>query len=379
MPQKPPAAPGQNFAEADTPALVIDLDAFERNLDWMAAFGRQAGIAIRPHAKSHKSPEIARRQIALGASGQCCQKVSEAEVLVDGGVGNVLVTNEIVGRAKLARLAALADRARIGICIDDPAAVTELAMAAAESDAQLDVYLEIDVGQARCGIVAGEPAARLAQAVAKEKHLRFAGLQAYHGAAQHARTLAERKDKIGGAVTRVKETLAALKAAGLDCPSVTGAGTGTYEIEAASGVYTELQPGSYVFMDADYGRNLDAAGQPFRTFENALFVAATVMSATAPERAVVDAGHKALAIDSGMPEPWALAGVRYHRPSDEHGVLDLTQCNNRPRRGNRVLLVPGHCDPTVNLHDWYVGVRGLHTPQAVVEALWPVAARGALF
>jgi D-serine deaminase-like pyridoxal phosphate-dependent protein len=132
-------------------------------------------------------------------------------------------------------------------------------------------------------------------------------------------------------------------------------------------------------MDADYARNLDAAGKPFQAFENALFVAATVMSATQPERAIVDAGHKALAVDSGMPEPWQLAGVRYHRPSDEHGVLDLSQCNDRPRRGDRVLLVPGHCDPTVNLHDWYVGVRALHTKAAKVEVVWSVAARGALF
>ncbi len=379
MIRMPPAQAGQEFAEVDTPALILDLDAFERNLDRMAAFSTRSGVAIRPHAKAHKSPEIARLQISRGAVGVCCQKVSEAEILVDGGISDVLVANEIVGAPKLKRLAALATHARVGVCIDDAAAVAELAHAAADAGTLLNVLVELDVGQGRCGMAAGEPAARLAQAIAREKHLRFAGLQAYHGTAQHTRLAAERAEHVASAVAKVKETLRALAAAGLACPSVTGAGTGTHEIEAASGVYTELQPGSYIFMDADYGRNLDASGKPYQAFENALFVAATVMSAAAPERAVVDAGHKALAVDSGMPEPWQLAGVRYHRPSDEHGVLDLSQCNDRPRRGDRVLLVPGHCDPTVNLHDWYVGVRGLHTKAAKVEVVWPVAARGALF
>jgi D-serine deaminase-like pyridoxal phosphate-dependent protein len=165
----------------------------------------------------------------------------------------------------------------------------------------------------------------------------------------------------------------------LEATTIAGAGTGTFENEAASGVYTELQAGSYVFMDADYARNKRADGEPFDTFEHALFVCATVMSTPVPERVVVDAGHKALAVDSGMPAPWQLSGATYHRPSDEHGNLDVTACNDRPVRGGKVLLVPSHCDPTVNLHDWYVGVRGLNGGQAQVECLWPVAARGALF
>jgi D-serine deaminase-like pyridoxal phosphate-dependent protein len=170
-----------------------------------------------------------------------------------------------------------------------------------------------------------------------------------------------------------------LASLGLRADKVTGAGTGTYEYEAASTVYDELQPGSYIFMDADYARNRRVDGAAFDAFEHALFVYATVMSRPAPERAIVDAGHKALAVDSGMPVAWRLEGAVYHRPSDEHGILDLTACRQRPARGEKVLLVPGHCDPTVNLHDWYVGVRGLATPQARVESLWPVAARGALF
>jgi D-serine deaminase-like pyridoxal phosphate-dependent protein len=375
----PPAAAGMPLEAVDTPALLVDLDAFERNLERMAAFVRSAGVHLRPHAKTHKSPVIALKQMALGAVGVCCQKVSEAEVMVDGGVGDVLVSNEVAGSAKLDRLAALASRARVGVCVDDADGVAELEAAAAKAGTCLDVLVEIDVGGRRCGVAAGEPAARLAQLVAGSAHLRFAGLQAYHGSAQHLREAAERKAQIAAAVERVKQTLRALKSAGLDTAHVTGAGTGTYENEAASGVYTELQAGSYVFMDADYGRNKRADGGPFDTFEQALFVYATAMSTPVPERVVIDAGHKALSVDSGMPLPWQMPGANYHRPSDEHGILDVTACNRRPRRGDRVLIVPGHCDPTVNLHDWYVGVRGLATAAARVESVWPVAARGALF
>jgi D-serine deaminase-like pyridoxal phosphate-dependent protein len=379
MSMKPPAAIGMALAEVDTPALLIDLDAFERNLRRMADFAANAGVRLRAHAKTHKSPDIAARQIALGAVGVCCQKVSEAEVLVAGGVGDVLVTNEIAGAAKLARLAALARRAKIGVCVDDEDNVAELETAAAGADTQLDVLVEIDVGGRRCGATPGAPAARIARRIADSSHLTFAGLQAYHGSAQHVREAEERRALIARAVGHVEETRRALAEVGLEASRVTGGGTGSYENEAASGVYDELQCGSYIFMDADYARNKRGDGGPFDAYEHALFVYAAVMSRPAPDRAVVDAGLKAFSVDSGMPMPWRRPGAVYHRPSDEHGVLDLTACKQELRRGGRVLLVPGHCDPTVNLHDWYVGIRGMATGEPRVECVWPVAARGALF
>jgi D-serine deaminase-like pyridoxal phosphate-dependent protein len=383
MPSLQPAAPGQALAEVDTPALLIDLDAFERNLERMADFVAGAGVRLRAHAKTHKSPIIAARQVALGAVGVCCQKVAEAEVMVAGGIGDVLVSNEVAGAAKLDRLAALARRARIGVCVDDAANVAELEAAAARAGAAIDVLVEIDVGGRRCGTAPGAPAAAIARLVADAPHLRFAGLQAYHGSAQHVREAAERRALIARAAELVQETHRALAAVGLEARVVSGAGTGTCEIEAASGVWTELQCGSYIFMDADYARNRSADGSPFATYEHALFVYTTAISVPAAERAVVDAGLKALSTDSGMPTPWHLPGVAYHRPSDEHGVLDLAAATVRPVRGDKVLLVPGHCDPTVNLHDWYVcvrgGVRGLGTEAARVECVWPVAARGAVF
>jgi D-serine deaminase-like pyridoxal phosphate-dependent protein len=374
-----PAAPGTALAQIDTPALLIDLDAFERNLKRMAEFAANAGIRLRPHAKTHKSPIIAAKQIALGAVGICCQKVSEAEVMVEGGVADILLSNEIAGQRKLERLARLARRARLSVCVDDAEGIAELEAAARRATTRLDVLVEIDVGGRRCGAAPGAAAAQLAREIARSSHLNFAGLQAYHGSAQHLRDAGERGEAIGRAILCVQETQRALASLGLSADKVTGAGTGSYEYEAASTVYDELQPGSYIFMDADYARNRRADGAAFDAFEHALFVYATVMSRPAPERAIVDAGHKAVAVDSGMPVAWKLEGAVYHRPSDEHGILDLTACGQRPARGDKVLLVPGHCDPTVNLHDWYVGVRGLATPQARVESLWPVAARGALF
>ncbi len=379
MSQPPPAAAGMPLSQVDTPALVVDLDAFERNLARMADFVRGTGVRLRPHAKTHKSPIIAGKQIALGAVGVCCQKVSEAEVMVEGGVNDVLVSNEVAGASKLERLAALGRRARIGVCVDNEENVAELEAAAAKAGTKLDVLVEIDVGGRRCGVAPGTAAARLAERIARAPHLEFAGLQAYYGSAQHVREAGERTAQIARAVAHVNETQHALEAAGLRASTVSGAGTGTYENEAASGVYTELQAGSYVFMDADYARNKRADGMAFDAFEHALFVYATVMSQPAPDRAVIDAGLKALSVDSGMAVPWGMPGALYHRPSDEHGVLDLAGCGLRPGRGDKVLLVPGHCDPTVNLHDWYVGVRGFGGPEPRVESVWPVAARGALF
>jgi 3-hydroxy-D-aspartate aldolase len=367
------------LADVDTPALIIDLDAFERNLRRMADAVGQASVRLRPHAKTHKSPEVARRQLALGAVGVCCQKVAEAEVMVAGGISDVLVSNEVAGTRKLTRLAALARQARIGVCVDDAANVEEIERAAAAAQARIDVLVEIDVGGRRCGVAPGAAAAQLALRVAASKHLSFQGLQAYYGSAQHVREAAERQAHIERAVAHVKATLDALEGAGLSAHVVSGAGTGTYEHEAASRVYNELQPGSYVFMDADYARNKRADGGPFDRFEHALFVYASIMSAPVPERRVLDAGLKAVAIDSGMPVPWQLPGAVYLRPSDEHGNLDVAACARPPGRGDKILLVPGHCDPTVNLHDWYVGVRGLAGAEARVETLWPVAARGAVF
>ncbi|HEY3848541.1 MAG TPA: DSD1 family PLP-dependent enzyme [Acetobacteraceae bacterium] len=373
MLQSPPAQPGMREEEIDTPALLIDLDAFEFNLDRMAALLAPTGVKLRAHAKTHKSPVIAKLQMARGAVGQCVQKVAEAEVLAWGGIPDILVSNEVVGAGKLARLCALTHIAKVAVCVDDAAQVAMLETAAADAGIRLPVLVEIDVGAARCGIAPGPDAVALAQRIAGSKHLVFGGLQAYQGSAQHKRTVAERRTLIAGAVDASRRTVEQLRQQGLACPIVGGAGTGTFEIEAHSGVYTEMQAGSYVFMDADYARNMDADGAPISTFRHALFVLATVMSAPKPGLAVLDAGHKAVSVDSGFPLIWQRPDIRYVSASDEHGKLDVASETTMPKLGEKLRLVPGHCDPTVDRYDWYVGVRGRR-----VECLWPIAARGGM-
>jgi len=370
---RPPAAVGDPVDAVDTPALVVDLAALERNLGRMADVARKAGVHLRPHAKTHKDPVIAHLQIALGAVGVCCQKVAEAEIMVNSGVHDVLVSNEIVGAAKLRRLASLARRAAISVCVDDASQVDALDQAARERDVVLGVLVEINVGGNRAGVEPGAPVLALARRVAAARALRFRGLQAYYGAAQHMREDSDRRAAIAAAVAVVDETSKLLRSSGLPCDTITGGGTGTYGLEANSSVYTEIQPGSYVFMDVDYRRNRRADGGPFEDFEQSLFVLSTVMSHGAHDRALVDAGLKSVSTDSGMPLVAGRPDLTYVRAADEHGRLEVAPTGPPLRLGDKLWLIPGHCDPTVNLHDWYVGIR-----EGVVEAVWPVAARGAI-
>lgn len=368
-----PARVGMALADVDTPALLVDLDAYERNLNKMQSFADDAGLRLRPHAKTHKCAVIAGQQMALGAVGVCCQKVSEAEALVHAGVNDVLVSNEVIGASKLERLAAMAELASIGVCVDDAENIADLSRVADRYGVTLDVLVEIDVGAGRCGVATVEQAVELARRVGVAHGLRFQGLQAYQGAAQHIRAQAARRAAIEQAAAQVADTRRVLNDAGLDCKIISGAGTGTFPFEAQSGVYTELQCGSYIFMDADYGRNRTESGDYFRDFENSLFVLTTVMSKTRPGLAVVDAGLKAISVDSGLPLIHDLEQVTYVGVSDEHGQLDTTHADDMVRLGDKLKLIPGHCDPTVNLYDWYVGYRGER-----VESIWPIVARGAV-
>jgi D-serine deaminase-like pyridoxal phosphate-dependent protein len=350
---------------------LLDLDAFEANLDTMAAHLAGTGAKLRAHAKTHKSTVVAQQQISRGAVGQCVQKVAEAEALAWGGVSNILVSNQVVGASKLARLAALARICTIAVCADDASQVAAIAEAARDGGVVLTVLVEIDVGMGRAGVAPGSEAVALARLIADNPHLRFGGLQAYHGRAQHLRKPEERHFAIGAAIESVRRSVDMLRQQGLECPIIGGAGTGTFELEAASGLYNEIQAGSYCFMDADYARNLDASGKPVSMFRHALFVLSTVMSTARPGIAVLDAGHKAVAVDSGMPLVWERPGIRYVGASDEHGKLELGEGAEAPRLGEKLRLVPGHCDPTVDRYDWYVGIR-----KGRVECLWPVSARG---
>jgi D-serine deaminase-like pyridoxal phosphate-dependent protein len=376
-----PARVGEGVETIDTPALVIDLDAMDRNLATMALFARAHGMRLRPHAKMHKCAAIARLQIDAGAVGVCVQKVSEAEALADAGIGDIYISNEVIAEAKLARVAALAGRVKLAIAVDSALGVQRLADAVKAAGTALDVFVEIDVGQGRCGVAPAAAGALAHQVVSHgqpERGLRFAGLQAYHGRAQHLRSAAEREAAIRHAVALVRAAQASVTSAGIACPLVTGAGTGSFVYEAASAVYGELQPGSYLFMDADYAANEAAPHAP--RFEHALFVKSQVMSRGA-SHAVVDAGHKSHAIDSGLPRVWSLSGapaLAFTNGGDEHGILLAHGSAVLPELGATVWLVPGHCDPTVNLHTHFVGVRG-GLAAGHVACIWPIDARGRVF
>jgi D-serine deaminase-like pyridoxal phosphate-dependent protein len=367
-----PALIGATKDEIETPALVVDLDAFERNLGKMAAFAAGQGVRLRPHAKTHKCPTIARMQIAAGAVGQCCQKVGEAEALVRGGVHDVLVSNEVVGAQKLRRLAALAHQATIALCFDAPEQVTAASQAATEAGVVLGGLVEIDVGMQRCGVASPQAAVALAQRIAEAPGLEFRGLQAYHGTAQHLSTWQERRAAIDGAARVVQATVAAMGSAGLSCSLVSGAGTGTFRMEGASGLWNELQAGSYLFMDTEYARIGGERGGTYDEFAHSLFVLATVMSTPTPERAIVDAGLKSYSAEKGLPWVHGRQGLEVTGVSDEHGKIRIGPDAQPLKLGDRVMLIPGHCDPTINLHDWYVGLRN-----GRVETLWPITARGA--
>jgi D-serine deaminase-like pyridoxal phosphate-dependent protein len=381
------ALTGQGVAAIDTPAAVIDLDAMERNLARMAAFARTHGVRLRPHAKMHKSAFLARLQMQAGAVGVCVQKTSEAEALAAAGVTDIYISNEVIDAAKLRRVAALAQRlqaagGRLAMAVDSLEGIARLAaafeaLAAGTAPPLVDVFVEIDVGQGRCGVPPGEAAVTLAQAIAAQPVLRFAGLQAYHGRAQHQRGVDERRDAIARAARAVQDTRARIEAAGLAVPLVTGAGTGTFALETASGAWGELQAGSYLFMDADYAANAHDPAQP--AFEHALFIKSQVISVSAAH-AVCDAGHKSHAIDSGLPRVHALPGqppLTFANGGDEHGILHPPDGSALPGLGDTVWLIPGHCDPTVNLHDHLIGVRG-GLEHGTVERIIRVDARGAL-
>ena len=364
----------------DTPALCIDLDAMERNIAAMAEFCRGKGVALRPHAKTHKSVNIAARQIAAGAIGICCATVGEAEVMVAGGVSGVLVTSPQVTPPKIARVIALNLAAEDGITVvvDHPQNVADLAAAASASGKALDVLVDFSSGHHRTGAATGEEAIMLAHGVhAQASELRFAGLQAYYGNLQHVASRTEREVKARRQHDVIARLVGKLRAAGLPAQVVTGAGTGTHDIDAEAKVFTEMQAGSYIFMDVEYADAL-RDGRNALPFETSLFVQTAVVSvesATVPGGYVTtDAGLKCFATEGPKPEviSGGPPGATYGYAGDEHGRLFYPLWTSpAPVLGQRIELVTPHCDPTVNLHDFYHVVRG----DTLVD-IWPVDARG---
>ena len=368
-----PAVPGMDEADIQTPCLILDLDALERNIRKMGDYATAHGMRHRAHGKMHKSVDVLKLQQDLGAAvGVCCQKVSEAEVFARGGIKDVMVSNQVTDPAKIDRLARMPKLgARVLVCVDDPENVKALSAAAVKHGTQIEALVEIDCGAGRCGVSSTQEVVNIARLIDAAPGLKFAGIQAYQGAMQHLDSYDDRKAKLDLAIAQVADAVQGLKSQGLECDIVGGGGTGSYYFESNSGVYNELQCGSYAFMDADYGRILDKNGKRIDQgeWENALFILTSVLSHSKADKAIVDAGLKAQSVDSGLPTVYGRDDVTYLKCSDEHGVV--ADPNGALKVNDKLRLVPGHCDPTCNVHDWYVGVRG-----GKVETVWPVSARG---
>lgn len=352
-----------------TPALLLDLDAFEDNIRKMASHLKARHKGFRPHGKTHKCPEIARALLGAGAVGICAARLSEAEVFADHGIGGLLVTTAVVGRDKIARAVALARKAPDTMFVVDDEQNARDIDDAATGGTPIKVLIDLYFG--RTGIEPGEPSLRLAKLIDSLPNLTLEGLQSYDGQAAHTTPFTARGARTNGNMAKAAETRKMIEAAGIRCPIVTGGSTGTYRFDSENPGMTELQPGSFIFMDLDYGKIGGPDTAEYRDFRNALSVVTTVVS-TPPGFAIVDGGYKAFSTDRPFPpQPIDLPGVEYGWAGDEHGRLDVSKSARRLRVGDRIEFIPPHCDPTVNLYDRIYALRGDR-----VEAIWSIAARG---
>jgi 3-hydroxy-D-aspartate aldolase len=360
-------------ADLNTPVLVLDLAALDRNIGAMAALTDSHGIGLRPHAKTHKSVDIAKRQLAAGALGLCCAKIGEAEVLADGGITGILITSPVAAPRAIERLAMLAKRAAgLMAVVDHPGVAERIDAELAAANAVLDVIIDIDPGIARTGVASPETGVALARTIAGLPRLTLRGVQYYCGSQQHIEGYADRRAAIAERTDYLKSVIAALADAGFVPEIVTGSGTGTHRIDLELGVFTEWQAGSYVFMDKQY-LDCDLTGDGTVPFETSLGVDARIVSANRPGLVTIDAGYKSLSTDGGV------AVVRRGAPEDalfafmgdEHSALIAPDIGRRLAPGDPVTLTVPHCDPTVNLYDHYHVVTG-----DTLAAIWPVGARG---
>jgi 3-hydroxy-D-aspartate aldolase len=363
-----PAKIGMNVNEIQTPCLVIDYNKFEKNILKMKNFVLNNNVRLRPHAKMHKSFDVANFQIKFGgAHGICCQKVSEAEVFVRKGIKDILITNQVTDLFKINRLTSISsDEIKLACCVDDEENIININKSAKEKNTQIDLYIEFDCGANRCGIQSFDEIEKLILLINKLNFVNFVGFQAYNGSIQHIEDFITRKEEVK--ITSIKINKLKEKF-NIFSPIITGVGTGCFDLEVSENVYDEIQVGSYAFMDAHYSSlKHDNKLNNTNDFENSLFVLSSVMSNAIDKQAVVDAGLKSIAVDSGLPKVFA-SNVDYLKCSDEHGIINDPE--NSLNINDKLFLIPGHCDPTCNLHDWYVVMKN----DTVID-IWPVSARG---
>ena len=358
------------LSQLDTPVLLIEEDAFLRNMKHMQDLAVEANIAYRPHAKAHKSAEIAKMQIDAGASGVCCAKLGEAEVLVSHDIKDILITTPVIGISKLTRMMRIANKAKISVVVDNSNNITEMAAVAQTCGTRPDVVIEVDVGQGRCGVPPGEATLKLAYEVMNADWLNFKGLQGYQGAIQMTESFAERDTAARKAVGLLTNTAKLIREAGLPLDYLTGGGSGTSAIDAACGGLTELQPGGYLFMDSRY-RKIEWDNGDGIPFEQSLTLMASVISLPGPGRCILDMGLKAISSDGGPPVPINLPAAEFKFAGEEHSELTFKGGICPLELNDKVVFVPTHCDTTVNLYDRFIAYSG----EDVVD-VWNIAARG---
>lgn len=358
--------------ELQTPALIIDLDVFEANLAKMQTYLEPQNIALRAHTKMHKCPIIARKQLEFGARGVCAAKVSEAEVMCAAGIDDVLVTSPIATLDKVNRfLQVRRDHPGLKIVVDNINSANLLAEVAGSEGLVVDVFVDLDPGMGRTGIETGEKALQLVQHIGDSSELNFSGLQMYAGNCMHIEGFAKRKDKYAHIMKKGVETVELFERAGITVPVVSGGGTGTYSMESDLGLINELQAGSYAFMDIEY-RDIGGVDSPqFLDFGVSLYVLVTAISQPQSRLITVDGGFKSFASDKMAPEFRDVEGVTFHWGGDEHGIVQLDNPSVEIQLGNKLPMLTPHCDPTVNLHDFYFPYR-----DGLVHEIWPISARG---
>ena len=361
-----PAKIGMNINEVQTPCLVIDYNKFEKNILKMKNFILNNNVKLRPHAKMHKSFNVADFQIKFGgAHGICCQKVSEAEVFARKGIRDILITNQVTDLFKINRLTSISrDEIKLSCCVDDEENIININNSAKEKNTHIDLYIEFDCGANRCGIQSFKEIEKLILLINKLSSVNFVGFQAYNGSIQHIEDFNTRKEEVTKTCTKINKLKDKFN---VFSPIITGVGTGCFDLEVKENVYDEIQVGSYAFMDAHYSSLKKNKSNIL--FENSLFIYTSVISVAKQNFAVVDAGLKSMSVDSGLPKIFNKNDLKYTKCSDEHGIIE--DYNNSLKLNDKLKLIPGHCDPTCNLHDWYVIMQN----DTVID-IWPVSARG---
>jgi D-serine deaminase-like pyridoxal phosphate-dependent protein len=361
-------------SDIDTPALLIDLDAMERNIAKMSEYCRANNVAYRPHTKTTKCPEISRLQMAAGAIGICTAKLGEAEAQIDAGITDILITSPVTTPFKIARLMENKKRSpSLMTVVDSSQNVRDISEAAMSNGLVMDVLVDLNVGQDRTGATPGTPAVELAREIVESDGLRFRGIQAYAGSMQHVHGFEERRTRNVETMAPAAETVRMMEAEGIAVEIFSGGGTGTYNMDHHVPGFTEGQPGSYLFMDAQYLAigGQDLANGHYGDFEPALTVLTTAISQPVPVSITVDAGTKAVAMDDPTPIVKGATGMSYSLGGDEHGIIAFENPSREIRVGDQVELIITHCDPAVNLYDHYHCVRGDR-----LEAIWEITGRG---